>query len=93
MWSFTNKAKMEEIEKIKQLLPAGSYERIAKAIGKSKGTVTQFFSDSIEIRVGEKTANNIIKEAKKIIEENSWNGLETVHGEQKTKMAKNAIAA
>jgi hypothetical protein len=58
-----------EIANIRELLPEGSYARIAKKVGRSKGTVTQFFSENVRVRISQEVIEAIKKEALAIIEE------------------------
>lgn len=81
------------IQEIKSLLPDGSYRKIAATTGKSYGTINQFFNDRINARVSEKTKAAILLEARKIIKENSLNGLELLYGVQKVNELKEALAA
>lgn len=83
---------MTEKEKIKRLLPKGSYRRIAEKIGKSYGTVRDYFAPSKDFSISEQVEEELLKEAKKIIERNSWRGIELRHGKEKVKQAKAAIA-
>lgn len=57
-----------EKQRIKQMLPDGSYSRIAKAVGVTEGTVAQFFADS-GVRVSKRTRHNILVQANLIIVE------------------------
>jgi hypothetical protein len=58
-----------ELANIKELLPDGSYMRIARKVGRSKGTIAQFFAENVKVRIGEDLAEEIKKEALAIIEE------------------------
>ena len=53
---------------LKGILPTGSYKKIAKTIGKSEGTVAQYFSNS-EQRISAKTEFKILEQAERIIKE------------------------
>lgn len=84
---------MTEKEKIKELLPDGSYAKIAQKIGKTYGTVRNYFAPSSPSIISERVESELLQEAKKIIEELAWNGLAVAHGEEKMQQAKEAIAA
>lgn len=58
-----------ELSNLKELLPDGSYLRIARKVKISKGTVAQFFAENVKVRVSDETAAEIKKEALVIIEE------------------------
>lgn len=82
---------MTEKEKIKRLLPKGSYQKIAQKIGRSYGTVRDYFAPSKDFSISEQVEENLLREAKKIIEASAWKALEIAHGKEKTKAAKAAI--
>lgn len=57
-----------EKERKKGILPNGSYQRIADAIGKSEGLVRQYFSN-VGSRVSLETELCILEQAEKIVKE------------------------
>lgn len=79
-------------QKIKELLPHGSYQIIAESVGVAEGTVKLFFS-KVTIRISAKKSEQIVACAKAIIEKNSLNGLSLIYGEEKIKTVKAALAA
>lgn len=64
-----------DIKKIREMLPVGSYSRIAEETGKAEGTVAQFFIG--KSRVSEQTREAILREAAAILQEFSEKALET----------------
>lgn len=71
------------LEKIRELLPVGSYFRIAEKVGKAEGTVAQVFVE--RTRVSDETRDAILEEAALILEE--W-GREAILVAKEIKAAK-----
>lgn len=84
---------MSEKEKIKRLLPKGSYMAIAKEIGKSYGTVRDYFAPSKDFSISEDVENKLLNAARKIINQQSMHGITVVHGKEKASAVKAALAA
>lgn len=80
------------IDEIKDLLPHGSYQKIAGTVGVTKGTVKHFFAKS-EVRISARTRERILEAAKSIIMTNSLNGLELLLEDAKMESVKAAMAA
>lgn len=62
------------LEKIRSLLPVGSYFKIAERVGKAEGTIAQVFVR--KTRVSEATKEAILMEAASILEDFGKDALE-----------------
>lgn len=82
-----------EIQEIREMLPHGSYKKIADKVGINPSTIAQFFSTKVAVRISEKTKESILEQARIIIEQRAWRGLEATYGEQQVNQIRKSLAA